>query len=65
MSIHMHFVKKCLFSTDKEVTSGEIDVTAKLFGIPVLRTKYSLCDIVEGGCPIQGKMYCIMLVELV
>ncbi|XP_065894433.1 putative phosphatidylglycerol/phosphatidylinositol transfer protein DDB_G0278295 [Dysidea avara] len=39
---------------DKEITGGEIDVTAKLFGIPVLNTKYNVCDVVSGGCPFQG-----------
>jgi len=49
-------LKRNLLSTDKEVTSGEIEVTAKLFGIPVLRANYDLCTIVSGGCPIQGKV---------
>ena len=47
---------------DKEITGGEIDVTAKLFGIPVLNTKYNVCDVVSGGCPFQGELYIPMLI---
>jgi len=39
---------------DEEVTGGEIEVTAKLGFITVLKSEYNVCDIVSGGCPIQG-----------
>lgn len=43
-----------LLYVDEEVTGGEVEVTAKLGFLTVLRSVYNVCDIVSGGCPIQG-----------
>ena len=31
-----------------------MEVIAKLGFITVLRSEYEVCDIVTGGCPVQG-----------
>lgn len=43
-----------LLCIDKEITGGEVEVTAILGFIPVLKSEYDVCDIISGGCPVQG-----------
>ena len=39
---------------EEELTGGKVEVVAKLSFITVLRSEYDVCDIVTGGCPVQG-----------
>ena len=47
-SLHIH---NCV---EEQVTGGEVKLTVKLGFIPVKTYTYEVCDIVSGGCPIQG-----------
>ena len=47
---------------EEEVTGGEVKLTVKLGFITVQTYEYEVCEIVTGGCPVQGMYVACMYV---